>query len=71
MSTNRFNFFLGSLCAAATLMVATPAAFAETGELDSNTAVVGLSATLAESLTVSATPATVNFALVSKGGVAP
>jgi len=46
------------------LAIATPAALCQ---LNSNTATVSLNASLAESLTVAATPSAVNFALVAGG----
>lgn len=46
------------------LLFLSPAAF---GQLNSNTAAVSLNATLTESLTISATPSTVNFVLVPGG----
>lgn len=51
--------------AAGLAAVVSPAAFGQA--LDSSPATVALSATLSESLTISATPATVNFSLVSGG----
>jgi hypothetical protein len=55
------------LLALGSLLLAAPSAFAQ---LNSNTATVSLTATLGESLTVSATPNNVSFALVSGGTAA-
>jgi len=60
------SFFSGKLAATlGVIALATPAAFCQS--LNSNTATVALTATLSESLTVSATPNAVTFALVSGG----
>ena len=59
--------FLLCVCALGLSFVCVPASFSQA--LNSNTASVSLTATLGESLTISATPSAVNFALVS-GGVA-
>lgn len=61
------NSFLLCICACATLFIPASAAFSQA--LNSNTASVVLTATLGETLTISATPGAVNFSLVS-GGVA-
>ena len=61
------NQLMSAFCALAVLVLTTPAVFSQA--LNSNTASVSLTATLGETLTISATPNAVNFALVS-GGVA-
>lgn len=64
MNSRKNNLVVRSLSVAAMLFVAASSAtFAQA--LNSNTATVALNATLSESLTVSATPSTVSFALVS------
>jgi len=60
------NTLRGLRYSAALLLVATPLAYSQT---TSNSATVTLNATLGETLTVAATPANVNFALV-QGGIA-
>lgn len=68
MSMHRTTLLLlHSFSVAALLSLASTAAFSQA--LNSNSASVALTATLLDSLTVTATPAAVNFALVS-GGVA-
>ncbi|WP_263366710.1 hypothetical protein [Edaphobacter bradus] len=66
MPSRNNNLFLRSLCTLAVLLLISPAAFSQ---LNSSTASVSLTATLGESLTISATPSAVNFALVA-GGIA-
>jgi hypothetical protein len=66
MKISKAKVALLGLYASAALFVISPVAFSQ---INSNTASVSLTATLAESLTISATPNAVSFSLVS-GGVA-
>jgi hypothetical protein len=65
---SRKTIFANTLFATAVLVLGSHLAFGQA--LNSNTATVLLNATLGETLTVSATPGTVNFALVSGGTAA-
>jgi hypothetical protein len=59
------NIFRGLILVLALIALASPAAFSQS--INSNSSTVALTATLAESLTISATPSAVTFNLVSGG----
>ncbi len=58
------NIFRGVMIAAALMVALSPAAFCQ---LNSNTSTISLTATLAETLSVSATPTSTSFTLVAGG----
>lgn len=67
MLSMKSSLSLSTVCALVILAASSPVSLSQA--LNSNTASVSLTATLGETLTISATPNAVNFALVS-GGVA-